>query len=89
MEPYHLFSNFEASEKILAGYRMDKPNDCPADVYEIMKKCWEEEPEKRPTFAQIIEMIEQVLSGKPNTMVVVKDTGSFYTLEEHPTFYQV
>ncbi|KAM3938043.1 mast/stem cell growth factor receptor Kit isoform 3-T3 [Leptodactylus fuscus] len=49
---------------IKEGYRMLSPECAPAELYEIMKSCWNSDPEKRPTFKQIVQMVEQQLSDK-------------------------
>lgn len=33
--------------------RLKKPKDCPDVIYELMKKCWDEEPKNRPNFETI------------------------------------
>ncbi|CAF1065945.1 unnamed protein product, partial [Didymodactylos carnosus] len=35
------------------GCRMPSPEGCPADVYNLMQKCWRWKPEERPTFKEI------------------------------------
>jgi hypothetical protein len=47
-------------EKVLDGYRLEKPDECPDEIYEMMKRCWSEDPEIRPTFKEILEIIETV-----------------------------
>ena len=37
-------------EKLDEGYRMPKPMNAPDAYYDIMLHCWNEVPEKRPTF---------------------------------------
>ena len=32
------------------GKRMDRPNSCPKEVYNMAMKCWDEKPANRPTF---------------------------------------
>ena len=32
------------------GYRMQPPQSCPAQLYDIMLECWHKDPVKRPTF---------------------------------------
>ncbi len=37
------------------GIGLPKPELCPEAVYEVMKKCWEQESEKRISFDEIYE----------------------------------
>ncbi|XP_015182781.1 PREDICTED: tyrosine-protein kinase Fps85D isoform X2 [Polistes dominula] len=56
--PYSGMSNSQAREKIDAGYRMPSPENAPDEIYRLMLRCWEYEPEKRPHFDQIYTVIE-------------------------------
>ncbi|XP_015717845.1 mast/stem cell growth factor receptor Kit isoform X1 [Coturnix japonica] len=47
---------------IKEGYRMFSPECSPPEMYDIMKSCWDADPLQRPTFKQIVQMIEQQLS---------------------------
>ncbi|XP_017284260.1 platelet-derived growth factor receptor alpha [Kryptolebias marmoratus] len=47
--------------KIKSGYRMSKPEHAPHDVYEMMMKCWNSEPEKRPSFMGLSDSVESLL----------------------------
>uniref|UniRef100_A0A3P8TCC4 Platelet-derived growth factor receptor alpha n=1 Tax=Amphiprion percula TaxID=161767 RepID=A0A3P8TCC4_AMPPE len=47
--------------KIKSGYRMSKPEHAPHDVYEMMMKCWNSEPEKRPSFLGLSENVASLL----------------------------
>uniref|UniRef100_A0A8C9ZIH8 receptor protein-tyrosine kinase n=1 Tax=Sander lucioperca TaxID=283035 RepID=A0A8C9ZIH8_SANLU len=47
--------------KIKSGYRMSKPEHAPQDLYEMMMKCWNSEPEKRPTFLGLSETVSSLL----------------------------
>lgn len=51
--PYTGWDNVETMQKVLEGYRMPKPKDCPDEIYALMLKCWSEKPEQRPTFSQV------------------------------------
>ncbi|XP_069780757.1 platelet-derived growth factor receptor alpha [Narcine bancroftii] len=52
-------SNFY--NKIKSGYRMTKPEHASSDVYDLMVKCWNSEPEKRPSFTRLAEIIGGLL----------------------------
>lgn len=41
---------------------MFSPECAPAEMYDIMKSCWDADPLQRPTFKQIVQLIEQQLS---------------------------
>ncbi|XP_034933840.1 tyrosine-protein kinase Fer isoform X2 [Chelonus insularis] len=56
--PYSGMSNSQAREKIDAGYRLPAPDGTPDEIYRLMLRCWEYEPEKRPHFDQIYTVIE-------------------------------
>ncbi|XP_063166623.1 platelet-derived growth factor receptor alpha [Candoia aspera] len=50
--------------KIKSGYRMAKPDHATSEVYDIMVKCWNSEPEKRPSFYHLSEIVENLLPGE-------------------------
>lgn len=50
--------------KIKSGYRMAKPDHATSEVYEIMVQCWNSEPEKRPSFYHLSEIVENLLPGQ-------------------------
>ncbi|XP_012286395.1 tyrosine-protein kinase Fer isoform X1 [Orussus abietinus] len=56
--PYSGMSNSHAREKIDSGYRMPAPDGTPDEMYRLMLRCWEYEPEKRPHFDQIYTVVE-------------------------------
>lgn len=37
------------------GERLQKPDDCPDDVYSVMERCWSYAPQERPTFRELFE----------------------------------
>ncbi len=50
MIPYPGMENSEVIRKITNGVRLEKPRDCPNEVYDLMLKCWAEKPKERPKF---------------------------------------
>ena len=51
--PYPGWNNATVVEKVNEGYRLPKPAICPEDLYEVMKSCWDADPDARPTFAEL------------------------------------
>ncbi|KAJ8368411.1 hypothetical protein SKAU_G00084390 [Synaphobranchus kaupii] len=50
--------------KIKSGYRMAKPEHATGDVYEVMMRCWNSEPEKRPSFHSLSETVASFLPSE-------------------------
>jgi serine/threonine protein kinase len=48
--PYPGMSNSMTVEKVLNGYRLPCPENCPIEIYNLMEQCWSEEPFDRPSF---------------------------------------
>ncbi|XP_042534333.1 mast/stem cell growth factor receptor Kit isoform X1 [Dipodomys spectabilis] len=51
---------------IKEGFRMLSPEHAPAEMYDVMKTCWDADPLKRPTFKQIVQLIEKQISDSTN-----------------------
>ncbi|KAK8759241.1 hypothetical protein V5799_003127 [Amblyomma americanum] len=45
------------------GYRMEKPEYAPDDVYEIMQSCWQAEPKERPDFSTLVTRLGDLLQA--------------------------
>ncbi|XP_058402734.1 fibroblast growth factor receptor 4 isoform X4 [Diceros bicornis minor] len=43
------------------GHRMDRPPNCPPELYVLMRECWHAAPSQRPTFKQLVEALDKVL----------------------------
>ncbi|CAC5426385.1 CSK [Mytilus coruscus] len=42
------------------GYRMEAPDGCPQEIYNIMMQAWEIDPKQRPTFKQVLEKLNNL-----------------------------
>ncbi|XP_064411290.1 proto-oncogene tyrosine-protein kinase ROS [Latimeria chalumnae] len=59
-QPYPAYSNIEVLHFVRSGGRLDAPHSCPNDVYELMLRCWNREPNKRPGFCYIQDRLKQL-----------------------------
>ncbi|CAB3261227.1 unnamed protein product [Arctia plantaginis] len=55
--PYAELSNYQVPPFLSEGGRLPKPNRASPRLYELMTECWSENPEHRPTFAEIVEKL--------------------------------
>ncbi|OCT80310.1 proto-oncogene tyrosine-protein kinase ROS-like [Xenopus laevis] len=61
-QPYPGFSNSEVLHHVRSGQRMDSPVNCPDDVWDLIKKCWAQDPWKRPAFSYLQKQLEKLKS---------------------------
>ena len=47
------------------GYRMEKPEGCPQEIYELMRQAWDLNADKRPTFHVVKQQLAS-LNDNPN-----------------------
>jgi len=60
--PWKGYEKTDVCHKVLSGKRMLIPKEadgCPKILGSLMKKCWNHDPSKRPTFLQIIRKFEK------------------------------
>ncbi|VDM46210.1 unnamed protein product [Toxocara canis] len=52
-EPYVGLTCIEVKKMISCGKRLKKPQGCPDDMFRLMNKCWEQNPEKRYSMSEV------------------------------------
>ncbi|XP_002720675.2 tyrosine-protein kinase Lck [Oryctolagus cuniculus] len=61
--PYPGMTNPEVIQNLERGYRMVRPENCPEELYHLMKLCWKERPEDRPTFDYLRSVLEDFFTA--------------------------
>ena len=74
-QPYKGMENDEVMDFIGRGGTLQKPENCPDDLYDLMKKCWEPWGCNRPSFLDICELFLPFANERWRTR-------SFFTSEE-------
>nr|BAG55512.1 protein tyrosine kinase HTK16 [Hartaetosiga gracilis] len=59
--PYGTMNGQQIVETLQKGKRLGIPKDCPPQVGQIMKSCWMENYEERPTFASLLRKFTKLL----------------------------
>ncbi|XP_064401937.1 uncharacterized protein LOC135347803 [Halichondria panicea] len=62
--PYPAISNRELLDFLREGDRLERPDNCNTEIYEIMCNCWSEDPGDRWTFAQLRSKFDAMLSER-------------------------
>ena len=87
--PYPGLPTDQLLDFLSEGNRMDQPHNCPLDMYTIMRDCWEQSPDIRPTFAQLSERIGRILELHASKVMNGKDfeqTGEALRPKLHVAF---
>jgi hypothetical protein len=51
----------EFGDDIVAGRRPPIPKDCPSALSKLIRACWAEDPNKRPSVEEIMNTLDEVL----------------------------
>ncbi|XP_037830390.1 platelet-derived growth factor receptor beta [Kryptolebias marmoratus] len=61
--PYpDLLTTRQFLSELKKGHRMDQPEHAPPDMSDLMKRCWEEDPQSRPSFSSLVIAMDNMLS---------------------------
>ncbi|XP_004374960.1 fibroblast growth factor receptor 2 isoform X7 [Trichechus manatus latirostris] len=64
--PYPGIPVEELFKLLKEGHRMDKPANCTSELYMMMRDCWHAVPSQRPTFKQLVEDLDRILTLTTN-----------------------
>ncbi|XP_057374868.1 fibroblast growth factor receptor-like [Daphnia carinata] len=62
--PYPGMTADAVMRKVREGYRLEKPDHCKREVYNVMFYCWEKDAAQRPAFNELVELLEQLLMSE-------------------------
>lgn len=57
--PYWDWTNQKVISEVMLGYRLPAPMDCPLALHRLMLWCWRLDRHERPTFAQVLAILEK------------------------------
>ena len=41
----------------MTGNRLERVENCPVELYQMMLKCWDADPELRPSFKELLDFL--------------------------------
>lgn len=59
--PYPGLAAAEVMRRVRDGYRLEKPEHCKREMYNIMFYCWDKDPTERPTFTELVLWLDKLL----------------------------
>ncbi|XP_015786449.1 tyrosine kinase receptor Cad96Ca [Tetranychus urticae] len=62
--PYPGMDTKEVMRKVINGFRLEKPDHCRREMYNIMYYCWETRPASRPTFTELIDKLDKLIASE-------------------------
>lgn len=63
-QPYQGLSNDQVLRYVIDGGVMERPENCPDKLYDMMRECWQHRPLNRPTFIEIVtSLLDEVDSS--------------------------
>uniref|UniRef100_A0A8C3AWZ8 Tyrosine-protein kinase receptor n=1 Tax=Cyclopterus lumpus TaxID=8103 RepID=A0A8C3AWZ8_CYCLU len=60
-QPYQGLSNEQVLRFVMEGGLLEKPQNCPDMLFELMRMCWQYNPKMRPAFVEIISSLKDEL----------------------------
>ncbi|XP_078679210.1 hepatocyte growth factor receptor-like isoform X1 [Branchiostoma floridae x Branchiostoma belcheri] len=82
VKPYPDVDNFDLAMYLQRGRRLKQPKYCPDHIYTIMQQCWQEDPDLRPTFDDLVTRLSESLTPTcppPEADHSVQDFEECYT----------
>ncbi|XP_068709972.1 fibroblast growth factor receptor 3-like isoform X1 [Montipora foliosa] len=68
-------------ELLKFGYRMEKPVNCPDNMYEIMLRCWQDSPSQRPTFTELVKEFDAMLMSLSDKEYIDLEASQISSME--------
>jgi serine/threonine protein kinase len=66
-----LFEHLTNTTSNLQNLRPEIPRCCPSSFANVMKRCWDANPDKRPEMAEVVSMLEAIDTSKGGGMIPV------------------
>uniref|UniRef100_A0A8C5D3M6 Tyrosine-protein kinase receptor n=1 Tax=Gouania willdenowi TaxID=441366 RepID=A0A8C5D3M6_GOUWI len=82
-QPYQGLSNEQVLRFVMEGGLLEKPQNCPDMLFELMRMCWQYNPKMRPSFVEIISSLKEELEPS------FREVSFFYSSDNKPVDVQL
>jgi hypothetical protein len=72
-QPYPDYDATLIIDAITRGYRLPRPKMCTRPVYEILMRCWEQNPVDRPKFSAVEQLLRNANDGGFDAFDIIRD----------------
>ncbi|XP_061182220.1 angiopoietin-1 receptor-like [Saccostrea echinata] len=76
--PYHGIDTAQMCHLLKQGFRMRRPRTCEPALYAMMLQCWNENPDGRPYFGDIVLRLQRMLDDSQVYMNLDVNEGNLY-----------
>ncbi|KFQ91111.1 Insulin receptor-related protein, partial [Nipponia nippon] len=67
-QPYQGMSNEQVLRFVMDNGVLERPENCPDKLHELMCRCWQQNPRQRPSFIQLLESIKDHMAPAFRTL---------------------
>jgi len=70
------------SQGVIDNFRPPFPQNCPIDLVDLSRHCWDEDPQRRPTFEKITIRLEKLAFEEDDDFTISSQTSSTRSRED-------
>ncbi|XP_055689522.1 insulin-like receptor isoform X2 [Lutzomyia longipalpis] len=86
-QPYQGLSNDQVLRYVIDGGVMERPENCPDQLYNLMRDCWQHKPNLRPSFIDIVtSLLDEVSTSFSRVSFYHSDEGAEVRLQQQNAY---
>ncbi|GIX98917.1 proto-oncogene tyrosine-protein kinase ROS [Caerostris extrusa] len=78
VQPYPARNNMEVFHFVKSGGHLEKPENCPDDLYQIMVGCWKYDADSRPCFRYCLQGLQELRARLASSSLAIPAVCNFH-----------